>query len=1114
MLACLALVGGMSGCGDDDPIMPTDGGMNTTDGGMNPDGGMMNPDGGMMNPDGGMPGTDLFPAPTITTCPGDAIPSTGTACNAPSGDGEALLITGDILTPGEVFRGGQVLVGADGMIACVGCNCADNPAASGATELVCPDAVVSPGLINGHDHITFANAQPYAGTEERYEHRNDWRRGIAPHNRVSAGGGQANGNVMRWAELRQIMGGATSVFGSGGTRGLMRNLDGSSTREGLPTDGAEYQTFPLGDSSTSFKRSEDCDYDFRDNAMDVARENAYVPHLSEGIDEAARNEYRCTREGANDLIAENTAIIHGVGLRVDDINELSAEGAQVIWSPRTNIALYGDTARVTEYAQLGVTIGLGTDWLRSGSMNVLRELACADSFNANHLGGFFPDEQLWLMATRNTAIALGFENDIGTLQAGLVADIAIFDATARRDHRAVIAAENDDVVLVLRGGDVLYGDSAIVPGLADGCDAMGDVCGADRHVCLLGVEGNYAALAAANGDTYPLFFCDTEPTNEPSCLPARTSEGGALPDAVVNGSNRYTGMSSMDDMDGDGIPNAMDNCSGVFNPIRPLDNGMQADFDMDGVGDACDTCPLGGDEDPSSCNTVDPNDRDADGVPNMMDNCPSTPNMDQADADMDGKGDVCDACPMAPNPGAQACPALETTVYDIRGGMVTEGTEVTLEGLLVNAVGRNGFWLQQSPDSDDFTSIDFSGIYVYTNSAPSGVAQGDLINVDRATYSTFRGADQLTESMWTVVSSGNALAVETIADPATIETAGARAGALSSVLVRVENVMVTNPDADFGQFAVDGGLLIAPSLYTIMPAPGMGEEFSFLQGPLDFSFENTKIQPRNIADVGFANMRISPTERTVVLDAAVEVTVVIPDAAPVGGAEVTFTVAPMALATGPATLTIPEGMTSGMATFTASSMEAMGTITAAYDGDMATLDLTVVEPTGAGFIISEYGEGTASNKVLELFNGSGAEIAAGTCELQLYRNGGSSVAATYPVMGAIATGSTYVICHADSDAAGLPMSPCDQTAGLSHNGDDAYALVCGGMIVDSIGSTNGDPGDDGWMGGGISTKDHVLRRSCTMAMADTDLSDDFDPSMQWESAGMPNATDGYGSHCE
>ena len=68
-------------------------------------------------------------------------------------------------------------------------------------------------------------------------------------------------------------------------------------------------------------------------------------------------------------------------------------------------------------------------------------------------------------------------------------------------------------------------------------------------------------------------------------MPTRPSVGRRL-----DGLHRPTSRPS--DSDGDGIPDATDNCPTVFNPIRPIDNGGQADFDGDGVGDACDPCPL------------------------------------------------------------------------------------------------------------------------------------------------------------------------------------------------------------------------------------------------------------------------------------------------------------------------------------------------------------------------------------------------------------------------------------------------------------------------------------------------------------------------------------------
>lgn len=71
------------------------------------------------------------------------------------------------------------------------------------------------------------------------------------------------------------------------------------------------------------------------------------------------------------------------------------------------------------------------------------------------------------------------------------------------------------------------------------------------------------------------------------------------------------------DSDGDGVPNADDNC-----PFTP--NWGQSNIDGDSFGDACDP------------------DMDGDGVHNALDNCPRVPNASQADIDGDGRGDACD----------------------------------------------------------------------------------------------------------------------------------------------------------------------------------------------------------------------------------------------------------------------------------------------------------------------------------------------------------------------------------------------------------------------------------------------------------------------------------------
>ena len=92
------------------------------------------------------------------------------------------------------------------------------------------------------------------------------------------------------------------------------------------------------------------------------------------------------------------------------------------------------------------------------------------------------------------------------------------------------------------------------------------------------------------------------------------------------------------DLDGDGVLDGVDNC-----PLTP--NTDQANNDGDALGDACDP------------------DDDNDGVLDGPDNCPLVANSDQTDTDGDGQGDACDSdddndgvpdttdnCPLTANP--------------------------------------------------------------------------------------------------------------------------------------------------------------------------------------------------------------------------------------------------------------------------------------------------------------------------------------------------------------------------------------------------------------------------------------------------------------------------------
>ncbi|XP_072051456.1 uncharacterized protein [Amphiura filiformis] len=148
--------------------------------------------------------------------------------------------------------------------------------------------------------------------------------------------------------------------------------------------------------------------------------------------------------------------------------------------------------------------------------------------------------------------------------------------------------------------------------------------------------------------------CDTSP---PDCGAAGCNGGVCVADGLCVCFEGFAGnLCEINDIDGDGIPDDMDNC-----PLIPNDD--QTDTNGDGEGDACDddidgdgvpntddTCPFtptlnqddtDGDGIADACD----DDIDGDGIPNDCDNCVKMANVDQTDIDNDGLGDVCDSSP-------------------------------------------------------------------------------------------------------------------------------------------------------------------------------------------------------------------------------------------------------------------------------------------------------------------------------------------------------------------------------------------------------------------------------------------------------------------------------------
>ncbi len=428
--------------------------------------------------------------------------------------GRAILIRGaTLLLPNQAPAPGELLIDDQGRIACVGPDCGAHPAARQATVVEAAGSVLSPGLINAHDHLAFDHLAPVAVTE-RYTNRHQWRLGLDGHRPLLAQPDSAPAKLV-WNELRQLLVGTTSLVGASAGPGVVRNLDRTGERLGLAGATVRYAVFPLRDKAT-LPRACDCGYPVfaRPGGPPYpASASRFVPHVAEGTDESAANEFRCLaglRPGSYQVLPDSSALVHAIALGLREARWLAAHAMSVVWSPHSNQVLYGQTAPVLRYDSLGINLLLGTDWTLTGSATLPEELRYAAAYSHARLHDHFSDQRLWQMVTSHAARALGLAGQLGELTVGAWGDVVLYDGRGcPTPYQAVLRARPATTQLVLRAGQPLCGDTRLLrrlPASRHQRQALGlGWFGPRKSVCLgAGVPFRLRQLRRANRASLPL----------------------------------------------------------------------------------------------------------------------------------------------------------------------------------------------------------------------------------------------------------------------------------------------------------------------------------------------------------------------------------------------------------------------------------------------------------------------------------------------------------------------------------------------------------------------------------------------------------------------------------
>ncbi len=154
------------------------------------------------------------------------------------------------------------------------------------------------------------------------------------------------------------------------------------------------------------------------------------------------------------FLGPDLSLAHCIHMTPGEVELLAQSGSSVIHCPSSNLKLASGLAPVPEFLQRGLCVALGADGAAcSNGLDAFTELRLAALIHLPRAGAkAMPAEQVFAMATIGGARALGLAEEVGSLEVGKRADLAIVEWSGAHH------APNDDpyasLVFSARGSDV------------------------------------------------------------------------------------------------------------------------------------------------------------------------------------------------------------------------------------------------------------------------------------------------------------------------------------------------------------------------------------------------------------------------------------------------------------------------------------------------------------------------------------------------------------------------------------------------------------------------------------------------------------------------------------
>jgi cytosine/adenosine deaminase-related metal-dependent hydrolase len=371
----------------------------------------------------------------------------------------------------DVIADGIVWV-ADGTITDV------TPAAHAGSKVVAIAGTIYPGMIELHNHLAY-NTLPLFRIPRQYTKREEWQ-GTRGYRRYVSGPAGVVASIpeliratIRYVECKSLIAGTTTSQGltlrstpiKHLYKGIVRNAEQPDDPGLAPARPKIGDVLPEG--REAFRTS-------------LSGKGARIVHLAEGLPTSKARDHFLNLQAPDGTWALGPKFvgIHSTALTPADLEVVDQHDGSIVWSPFSNLALYGGTTDAKTALDLGIKVALGSDWSPTASKNLLHELKVARIWSDDQ-GLGITDRQLVEMVTVTPAEILGWGARLGSIEPGRFADLTVVSGKTGNPYRHLVDATESDIRLVVIGGVARYGTPATLGRLSP-VDEQIDVAGKPR----------------------------------------------------------------------------------------------------------------------------------------------------------------------------------------------------------------------------------------------------------------------------------------------------------------------------------------------------------------------------------------------------------------------------------------------------------------------------------------------------------------------------------------------------------------------------------------------------------------------------------------------------------